>query len=131
MIQFAIGTLVFTSKHPNSIGEVVNSNDAGDLTIEFTTSPRNNRLGYCITEVWPVSDQDSLVPWGLSAKFPHSVTEKEWRNDMQYWHCTCGFVLGPFHNSEYAADMWDQHISGAYTTSASSILTVLLHEVKR
>jgi hypothetical protein len=118
MPPFAIGTMVFTAEHPYSVGEVKRANGAGDLTIKFTTPPRNNRLAYCITEVWPVSDQDSLVPWILADKLPHFITEKEWRNDMQYWHCTCGLVLGPFHNSESAADMWDQHASGVYTASA-------------
>lgn len=39
----------------------------------------------------------------------HYLTEREWRNDMQYMHCTCGVVIGPFHNAEYAEDAWIQH----------------------
>lgn len=57
-----VGTKVMTTEHPNSIGEVIRVNDAGDLTIQFTTAPRENLpFGHVCTEFWPVSDHHLLV----------------------------------------------------------------------
>jgi hypothetical protein len=60
-MTFPIGSMVFTTEHPKSIGQVMRSNEAGDLFIEFRT-PRSESLlyGHIITEFWPVSDQHLL-----------------------------------------------------------------------
>ena len=62
-----VGTLVFTTEHPNSIGEVIRVNAGGDLTIEFTTQPSALLpFGHVGIEFWPVADHAQLIPLAVS-----------------------------------------------------------------
>lgn len=56
-----IGTKVFTTEHPNSVGEVIRINETGDATIQFVT-PASPAMpyGHIGTEFWPVADQSQL-----------------------------------------------------------------------
>jgi hypothetical protein len=58
-----VGTLVTSLSHPKAIGEVIRINDAGALTIQFTTPPSETLpYAHVCTEIWPASDLGQLNP---------------------------------------------------------------------
>lgn len=60
-MTFPVGTLVFTYEHPDSIGEVIRTNDDGDLFIRFTTAPcKNLPFGHSNLEIWRVAEHHLL-----------------------------------------------------------------------
>jgi hypothetical protein len=60
--MLTLGSLVLSSEHPHSIGEIIRVNEDGALTIQWTTAP-SPKLPYgCInTEFWPACDQHLLA----------------------------------------------------------------------
>lgn len=42
----------------------------------------------------------------------HELENREWRNGWEYRQCSCGVLLGPFANEDYASDAFELHQLG-------------------